>query len=69
MEDWLLANRPHWDLCPPEMAQAWQRERWAHGFGWITALREALETVFQLPRREQPSFVKQLFLGDIAEAP
>ena len=28
------------------------------GLGWITALREALETVFQLPRREQPSFVK-----------
>lgn len=25
-EDWLLANRPHWNLCPPEMAQAWQRD-------------------------------------------
>lgn len=28
------------------------------GLGWITALRDALETVFELPRREQPSFVK-----------
>ena len=27
------------------------------GLGWITALREALETVFQLPRPEQPGFV------------
>lgn len=26
MEDWLQANRPHWDLCPPELAQAWQRD-------------------------------------------
>lgn len=27
------------------------------GLGWITALRDALETVFELPRREQPNFV------------
>ncbi len=27
------------------------------GLGWITALRDALETVFELPRPEQPNFV------------
>lgn len=26
MEDWLQANRPHWDLCPPGLSQAWQRD-------------------------------------------
>ncbi len=28
------------------------------GLGWITALRDALETVFELPKREQPNFIK-----------
>jgi len=27
------------------------------GLGWITALRDALEVVFELPRREQPNFL------------
>jgi membrane protein len=28
------------------------------GLGWLSALRDALITVFELPEREQPSFVK-----------
>jgi membrane protein len=28
------------------------------GLGWITAMRDALEVVFELPKREQPSFVR-----------
>lgn len=28
------------------------------GLGWITALRDALEVVFELPRRDQPNFFK-----------
>lgn len=27
------------------------------GLGWITAVRDALEVVFELPRRDQPNFV------------
>lgn len=27
LDHWLQATQPHWDLCPTDLAQAWQRDR------------------------------------------